>query len=158
MKITTTTTILDGTAEELAAYHAQINASSSVLQVSSEAIAPAVDALEHFEATKKPVKFVKVEVARRVISRRPLSKEQKIVLVGLYKAHPDKLSTSALQEATGYSARQLAGLMGAFGRRLTHTPGYEDGDNMFDWVWADDGWHYGLPSSVRTAMELEKLS
>lgn len=68
------------------------------------------------------------------------------------RAAPD-----GLQNETGYTARQLAGMMGAFGRRVSDTPGFETGMNLFDWVWADDGWHYGLPDTVRTAMEVERL-
>jgi hypothetical protein len=157
MKITTTTTTLEGRPDELAAYQTQIAGPGTPPPAASVEPQDAPIAKEHREEAEESVKFVKLDLARRVLSRRPLSREQKIVLVSLYRAHPDKLTTLELQRATGYAARQMAGLMGAFGRRLTHTRGYEEGDRFFDWVWNDDGWHYGLPDSVREAMEFEKL-
>ena len=93
-----------------------------------------------------------MEATRLFLSRRRLSKEQRTVLLELYQAHPAKVPLSKLRVAIGYTDRQMAGLMGAFGRRFTHTPGYLKGDHFFDWVWQDNNWLYGLPDSVRTAM------
>ena len=158
MQITTTTTTLDGTPEELAAYNGSLLAASARSDVKLVATSPPQYAPDSPVDVEETIKFVKFDVARRVLNRRPLSKRQKIVLTSLYTAHPDKLPASVLQEKTGYTARHLAGLMGAFGRRVSHTPGYKSDDNFFDWIWVDDSWHYGLPDSVRAAMEAEKLA
>ena len=104
-------------------------------------------------------KFVSVEIARRVMSRRPLSREQRSVLIEIYDAHPGDVLASALQQKVNYSKAQFAGLMGAFGRRLTRTPGYVDPTWFFDNLWDDEEGcnRYRLPETVREAMRLEGL-
>ena len=49
--------------------------------------------------------------------------------------------------------------MGAFGRRLTHTPGYVEGSWFFDnnWDYHAGCYAYGLPETVREALRREKL-
>ena len=103
--------------------------------------------------------FVSVKVARLMLSRRVLSKQQLQVLRAIYKAHPNKVAAPDLQNLTGYTPSQFAGLMGAFGRRLTHTPGYIEPTWFFDQEWDYENGHnlYGLPETVREAMHLEKL-
>ncbi len=103
--------------------------------------------------------FVSTNVARKVLNRRPLSKEQKIVLTTLAKAHPDFVPATDLHAATGYAPAQLAGLMGAFGRRFTHTDGFVANTLLFDYEWNEEAgiYNYRLPDSVLEAMKSEKL-
>lgn len=104
--------------------------------------------------------FVSVEVARRVLSRRSLSREQRAVLKLIYHAHPNTVAASELQSKIKYSKPEFAGFMGAFGRRLARTKGYVDGTWFFDNNWDDDEMCnlYRLPESVREAMRLEGLA
>lgn len=160
MKLTTTTTVAEGSPEELAEYQRRLGPNEA--GVSPNALDAKPSPKNAPETTnvsawmRRPVDFVDVQVARKMISRRPLSDQQKIVLKTLYGT-PHLVPTAKLQDVTGYSARQMAGLMGAFGRRLTHTEGYEEGTSFFDWWWDENGWHYSLPDSVRHAMELEDV-
>lgn len=155
MKITTTSTTIEGTPEELAAYDAQTGAVQAPAVAKNAPSTP--KPLEKHEDGERPEHFVTTIFARRTLKRRPLSKEFKIIIKELHQAHPNLVPTTVLQEKTGYSARQLAGLMGAFGRRMAHTDGYDVEAHFFDWAWIDGGWSYGLPETVRTAVELEKL-
>ncbi|MEI9996056.1 MAG: hypothetical protein WDM91_15785 [Rhizomicrobium sp.] len=104
-------------------------------------------------------RYVNVEEARLVLSRRPLSAEQLIVFRTLYEAHPHSVLATELQDKTHYTPAQFAGLMGALGRRLTHTEGYKEGTWLFDVAWdINEGCcRYCLPEGVRSALELEKL-
>ena len=99
---------------------------------------------------------VSVNHAKRVLSRIPLSNEQKTVLRSIYNAYPDKVSAKTLQNKIGYSAKQFSGLMGAFGRRVSHTPGVSESEYFFDQDWnGEEGWSYGFPESVREAISLK---
>ncbi len=73
-----------------------------------------------------------VEFARRVLTRRPLHRRPKIVFEKLVDAFPQWVSRDELCAATGYTPQQLAGLMGAFGRRTVQTKGYVDGASLFE--------------------------
>lgn len=103
--------------------------------------------------------FVSAEVARKVLSRRPLSKEQMAVITTLAKRHPDWVPAAELQAATGYTPAQFAGLMGAFGRRFTHTEGFIPNTWLFDaeWNYDNGAYDYRLPDTVLDAAKAEKL-
>lgn len=103
--------------------------------------------------------FVSTEVARKVLGRRPLSHEQKVVLTTLAKRHPAWVPAAELQAAISYTPAQFAGLMGAFGRRFTHTDGFVAGTWLFDAEWNYDkgAYDYRLPDTVLEAMKAEKL-
>ena len=79
--------------------------------------------------------------------------------MALYEAHPNWLSQATLREASGYEPAQYAGLMGAFGRRLANTEGYDPEAYFFEWKWDDDeeAWVCRLPDTVREALTLENL-
>jgi predicted transcriptional regulator with HTH domain len=132
-----------------------------VMQTSGVAIASATSdgktapISEEDEVADNQRVFVSEEVAHRVLSRRPLSKEQRALLVTLAKAYPDWVLATTLQKAVGYTPAQFAGLMGAFGRRFTHTDGWVEGSWLFDAEWSyDDGcYNYRLPETVRNAVK-----
>lgn len=104
--------------------------------------------------------FATTEFARLVLSRRPLSRDQKGLLVILAKAHPEWTLATKIQEALDYSPAQFAGLMGAYGRRITHTDGFVEGSWFFDAVWNYDHgcYEYRLPDSVLAAVLAENLA
>lgn len=103
--------------------------------------------------------YVSEDIARRILTRRPLSKEQKIVLKTLAAAYPKYVSAPALHKATGYTSAQFAGLMGAFGRRVTHTEGFVEYTWFFDteWDYEAGSYNYRLPETVFNAIKAEKI-
>ena len=111
------------------------------------------------ETLKPESGFVTTRFARRVLKRLPLSTPMKNVLRALYKAHPKRLSQATLQDVAGYQPSQYAGMMGAFGRRIANTEGYDSETQFFDWRQGDEEetWYYRLPDTVREALTLEEL-
>ena len=61
---------------------------------------------------------------------------------------------SDLHRVSGYKPQQFAGLMGAFGRRMSHTEGYDGAAHFFDYQWNEDqeAWEYSLPETVYQAL------
>ena len=47
-------------------------------------------------------------------------------------ANPEPVTYEDLGKAAGYSRQQLAGLLGAFGRRIAHTAGYDANARFWD--------------------------
>lgn len=117
------------------------------------------DSIDAPADSEGPRKCVTTEFARRMLTRRPLSDHQKIVLKTLKEAHPEWVSRDELSAATGYTPHQLAGLMGAFGRRAASTEGYVGGACVFDTKWNDEtgAWDYRLPETTLEALRLESL-
>ena len=100
-------------------------------------------------------RFVTQEFARRVLTRRPtLSGPVKRVLQMLQEAHPGWVTLGDLHVAAGYTPQQFAGLMGAFGRRMSHTDGYDPHAHFFDYQLnrETENWEYAMPVSVHQAM------
>ena len=99
--------------------------------------------------------FVSQDVAFRMLKRRPLSDGQRAVFALLRKNHPDWTSAAELQRAAKYNPNQLAGLLGALGKRVSSTDGYESGSVLLDYRWDydDDCYYYRLPDDVKAAVE-----
>jgi hypothetical protein len=167
-------TIIEGTPDEIAKALPHLSTANpvttTVRQPSAENEAATVAEARHGKETDSSaetnasddeVEYVTTELARSVLTRRALSKEQLLVLETLYKAHPKTVLAPELMKTVGYTRAQFSGLMGAFGRRISHTDGYEaqDGASFFDQEWDDNTGcnRYGLPDSVLEAMRLEKL-
>lgn len=101
-------------------------------------------------------KFVTTEFARRVLTRRPhLMPRIQAVLAALSAASGKWVPRSELRRAVDYSPHQFAGLMGAFGRRVSHTEGYDDEAWFIEQDWDEDeqDWVYRLPESVLEALK-----
>jgi hypothetical protein len=169
-------TIIEGTPDEIAKALPHLSTVNPVTTTTmqpgaeNEAVAMADHEAGHRKETDSPaetkasvdeVEYVTTELARSVLTRRALSKEQVLVLETLYKAHPRTVLATELMKTVGYTRAQFSGLMGAFGRRISHTNGYEaqDGASFFDQEWDNNTGcnRYGLPDSVLEAMRLEKL-
>lgn len=106
-------------------------------------------------------KPVTVEFARLVLRRRPLSANVKTVLKALAEAEPEYLTTKKLQEAVGFqNGHQLAGLMGAFGRRMVGTAGYDEEAWFFVIRWNESAsaWEYRLVETAIEALKKEGLA
>ena len=99
-------------------------------------------------------KFVSADVAYKALRRRSLSLEQEAVLRTLKRNHPNWTSAEELQVATSYTSSQLAGLLGAFGKRVYATPGYVEGQWFFDQEkdYETGSNKYRLPDSVLAAV------
>ncbi len=100
-----------------------------------------------------------ISVARRALSRRPLSPQVRAVFKMVYDAHPNLVPSEELQKVAGYTGSQLAGLFGAFGRRLAHTEGFQAGDCFWKYEYdhTANAWSYGLYDESREAIRLEGL-
>lgn len=148
--------MFEGTAQEVIEAMTAMQAASSTEVPAGTAAAVAPTVAEEGEEKE----FVSAEVARRVLSRRPLSREQLAVLKMLYAALPDWVPAAKLQAAISYTPAQFAGLMGAFGRRFSHTDGYVENTWLFDAEWDYDvgAYNYRMPETVKAAMDAEKLA
>ncbi len=109
------------------------------------------------EASDEETPPVSVQFARRVLTRRRLSDRQKAMLQTLYEAHPEWLPAATLHKATDCTPAQFAGVVGATGRRVARTAGY-NGQALIEGEWNDEtGWKYRIPDAVREALRLEGL-
>ena len=72
---------------------------------------------------------------------------------------PQHVPLPTLHGITGYRPSQFAGQMGAFGRRVANTEGYDSGLTFFKSRWNEDEdtWDYRLPDTVCEALVLEQL-
>lgn len=102
--------------------------------------------------------FVSEEVAYNVLNRIPLADAQISLLKKLDEAEDQWTSAVELQKELNLSTREFAGLLGAFGRRISHTPG-SSSRAFFDQYWDhDNGFNlYRLPPSVRSALRKANL-
>ena len=98
--------------------------------------------------------FVSEDVAFDVLTRRPLADSYRIILKVLHAAGDSWTMATELQKRLKYSKSEFAGLMGAFGRRLSYSDGVQDGDQFFDNEWNDElGCNrYRLPQNIRSAV------
>ncbi len=142
---------------------------SGILQALSEATDLRITAVEltdedvPSETASEPAEsdstVVTTRFARLALTRLGLSSPMKNALIALYEAHPGWLTRAELHVITGYKPAQFAGLLGAFGRRLTKTKGYDKNLTFFEYRWNDDeqAWDYRVPKTVCEALELEQL-
>jgi hypothetical protein len=149
-------TVLDGTAEEISRALKLLNPSDALIEKTALPVQKGKGAAD---SAKDKTTYVSVTIARAVLSRRGLSNEQMTILRTLYDVHPDTILATDLGRKISYSRSKFAGLLGAFGRRVSHTPGYERGMSFFDRTWDIEAgcWRYGLPEPVRQAMRLARL-
>lgn len=149
--------VFEGTAEELN----EVAANLGITSTTSVAAVPAVRAEPELAATSitDGEEAVSPIFARRVLKRRDISEPMKAVLTALYNAGEEMIGISKLCDASNYTRPQFAGLMGAFGRRISHTQGYDGETYFFKTLWDEDKeeWAYSLPSSVRDALVKEGI-
>ncbi len=101
--------------------------------------------------------FVTKAVAQKMLRRRPLAPEQRTTIKEIHAAYPKTALATELQMKLNYTPAQFAGLMGAFGRRLSHTGGFVAGTKFFakEWDYTAGCYRYSLPNSVREAVAEE---
>lgn len=149
--------VFDGTPEEVAEAirHMQGGEATpaSNQRLSPSVADPADEDDDEDEDTPLPA-----DIGRKMLTRIPLAPLQKKVVVSIYNAGDKGIMGAELTKLLGYSSAQFRGLMGAFGRRISHTDGYEDGMYFFDQEWIDnEGYLYKLPETSRKAVEAELL-
>ena len=149
-------TIVEGTQEEIAKTFPHLGVDQAIGATPS----PPVTTTHNIHAPAERLdSTVSVEIARKIMNRIPLSNEQRQVLVAVYEAYPNKISAAELSSLIGYTRAQFSGLMGAWGRRISNTPGYEGGDWFWEQEWDyENGMNlYSLAEPVREAIRQEKL-
>ena len=147
---------LEGSATEIAEVLQALPNAAAVHAVAVELAGSTGDTKTSFESPEAQSAFVSTQFARRVLSRRRLSPKVTIALATLYGAGPTGwVSQLALCDATNYSATQLAGLMGAFGRRQANTEGYDPNASFIEYD--DEAKAYRLPETVREALRTEGI-
>jgi len=152
--------VFEGSPEELSqvAKTLQTSAPLAGVMVSSDEPLVPEEVSDKGEEAEGEDEGVTVKFARRVLKRRELSSPLKAVLQKLYEVH-DWVGIEELCEVSNYTRPQFAGLMGAFGRRIVNTQGYDEEASFFFSEWNDEtgAWKYRLPDTVREALEAEKL-
>ena len=152
--------ILEGTVEEISQTISLVPAfpSTKVFSMQEETTVEPPPVERSQEQTEK---ITPVELWVRVLTRRPpLSEPLKKALCALEPAHPEWLSSKDLQMTTGYQPAQLAGMLGALGRRVSKTEGYEKGAEFFETSWSEElgSWEYRLTESSLEALRLVGLT
>jgi len=150
MKIKTTE--FDGTPEEFAKVAPLFTGHGGSFQASSE-LSQADEApnITHKAAAERSPALV-----LRVLGRRHLSSAMRGVLKTMLKAGPNGLTTTEIAKAIGHTRQELAGVFGAFGRRVANTEGWPNGVSFVEYEReeGDEGeWRYWLPQVVREVLE-----
>ena len=103
--------------------------------------------------------YVSIQFARRVLTRLGLARRIRAVLTTLCEAQPGWVLLPKLHEITDYTPAQFAGLLGAFGRRVANTEGYDSSLMFIQHRWNDEEgtWEYRIPKTVCDALSLEQL-
>lgn len=84
--------------------------------------------------------YVSYDIAKTILERKPLNASHRTLLRVLAKAYPDYVSSPKLMKKLDLSSAQFRGFMGAFGRRISYTDGWEEGGEgeFFDQHWDDE--------------------
>lgn len=98
------------------------------------------------------------ELIRRVLERKQVPPGQRALLRALYRAGDAGLDAPELARAMDRSEPELAGVLGALGRRINGTPGANTAEPpgitlMLDVTAAGNGWNYRLRDAARAALE-----
>ena len=150
---------LDGNAKEISDAIQILSTSEAFKASTSELADSTIPDTQKTTGHDTDIPYVTTRFARRVLTRRPLSTSMRTLFQALYESHPDWSSALALHQVLDYRPAQLAGLMGAFGRRIANTEGFDSEAHFFDFRWNDEkgAWDYRLPKSVHEALQLEQL-
>jgi len=141
--------VIEGTPEEVRETLALMRMTSSEHAVAGR------DQASQPDNGEEEIEYVSYDVARTALTRIPLHAIQKKLFKAIYDAHPRRILATELQSILGYERPQFSGLMGALGRRFTHTQGYIAGTNVFDqeWDYERHCYDYSLPPTVKRALE-----
>ncbi len=125
--------------------------SVSVASVPAAPSLPADDRERPPEQTNEELREIVIEA----LTRRRLPSTMVTIFKSLLKS-PKGLSTTTLAKELGITRAQLAGVLGAFGRRLSHTEGFPNDDER---VWlAKREWRDGERRYVLTPLGRDVLT
>lgn len=124
------------------------------------AYAPATERPEELQGeTPQDGRAITPELVLRVLTRRELYTNVKKALKALLRAGPKGMTSEELAKAVGIDRGQLAGVFGAFGRRIANTKGWPAGADIIEHHRDEAGRRrYHLPPVVRAALEKFDLS
>ncbi len=145
--------VFDGDPKEIA--EALKNLGGSAFAISGDA-----SAIEEVpESDEEDWNFVSTPLARKVLTRRRLKDLPKKMLTEIYKCGDIGITGTELAKRLNYSQAQFRGMMGAFGRRLINTPGYNGKDHFFGYEWMEEKgtYRYWLPETTREAVRIEVI-
>lgn len=142
------TLMCKGTPEEIAAVvqfvQTEMTTSTSSLKATGQA------------ASTQSTKTVSPDLMRKALTRRPLTRLTQKMLCALYDAKRDDryVSRRELLKALGFDPgkdgdAKLRGVLGKFGMRMKHTPGYDGSSSYFKYQKVDGEWYYRLPDELR---------
>lgn len=148
--------VFDGTPEEVA--EAIRHMQGGVAPTAAQRQLPPMDDAADEDDDEDETTPMPADIGTKMLTRIPLAPLQKKAVLSIYRAGDKGIMGAELAKVLGYSSAQFRGLMGAFGRRISHTEGYEDGMYFFDQEWIDnEGYLYKLPETSRKAVEAELL-
>lgn len=102
---------------------------------------------------------ITADLVLRVLARRPLEANAKKVLKTLQRSGQNGMTTEELAKAVGIDRGQLAGVCGAFGRRVANTKGWPSKAEFIAHRRDDKGRRRSyLPSVVHQALDKTPLS
>ena len=150
---------VEGTKEEISAVLQAVSQTVTLQTTAVELTDKMVPSATTSESVEGESSVVTTRFARRALTRLRLPPRMRKVLTALYEAHPGWLSLPTLHGIADYKPPQFAGLMGAFGRRVANTEGYDSDLLFFESRWneSDEAWEYRLPETVCEALALEQL-
>ena len=150
---------MEGTEEEIKEVLRALPGAAMLHTTAVELTDETVPSATSSESAESEARVVTTRFARRALTRLGLSPPMRKVLAALNEAHPGWLSLPTLHGIASYKPAQFAGLMGAFGRRVANTEGYDSGLLFFESKWNEneETWDYRLPDTVCEALALEQL-
>jgi hypothetical protein len=102
------------------------------------------------------------ELMVQVLTRMPVPPAQRALYRALYDAGEAGLGATDLAAAIQRTEPELAGVLGALGRRINRTPGADADPNnppgvglMFNIVQKDGQWHYRMRDELRGVLEAQ---
>lgn len=144
----------EGTAEEFEAVR-PLFAGSPISVSAVDRLREAHDPLsEDVSAADGDISQLTEGVLREALTRRPLSQSQKNAIQAILAAGDEGIVSSDLAQAMELNRSQVAGVMGALGRRIANTRGWPQGAFLFD-TWWDEAlgqWRYRHFPMVREAL------
>ena len=118
-----------------------------------------IDSLLRLLSELEPLGEVRVDDVRRMLTRGRISDGQRALYKALWEAGHEGVSASRLVEVMGRSRSELAGVLGALGRRVNNTEGLEGKggiEAVLEVSKLEDGdWHYRMLPVLRQALEIE---
>lgn len=101
------------------------------------------------------------ELIGQALNRMPIPPAQRALYRALYQAGEAGLGATELAAAISKTEPQLAGVLGALGRRINRTPGVNLDDPpgvslMFEITEKDGQWHYRMREETRDVLEAQR--